>query len=322
MSVVRIERGRLGGPGPVMPVLTVRADEPGPVVVVGGNLHGDECTGIGAVHAVAALLPDVLQRGTVHLYPSLNPKGLEAGTRTIPGDALDPNRAFPGSMRGSPTERHAWRIWSDLMARRPALYIDLHTDSGDAIPYAIVDRVVRGRGQDRMAARCVELAEASGLTVLREYPADRYRRFELDRSLPGALVNGPGVPAVTLEIGPRRRVDPRAVRLAVDGVVGILSALWMARRPAPLHASRRADRVWRRDSGPRTTRNGLLIPVLCPGESFVRGQPLAEIRGLAGEVREVLRAPGPGFVVALSERTHVAVGSATCTIAVPEETRR
>lgn len=319
MSVVRIERGRLGGPGPVMPVVTVRASEPGPAVVVGANLHGDECTGIGVVHRLITELPDTLERGTVHLYPSLNPKGLESATRSIPGDPLDPNRAFPGTMRGSPTERHAWRVWSDIMARRPALYIDLHTDSGDAIPYAIVDRVVRGRNQLRMASRCVELAGASGLTVLREYPADRYRRFELDRSLPGALVNGPGVPAVTLEVGPRRRIDPGAVEVAVAGVLGILSAMWLCRRPAAAHPSRRTDRVWRRDSGPRTSRNGVLVPLLVPGESFRRGHPLAEIRGLGGDVREVLRARTEGFVVALTERTHVAVGAATCTVAVPDE---
>lgn len=303
----------------MMPVLTVRADEPGPSVVVGANLHGDECTGIGVVHALVNQLPTLLTRGSVHLYPTLNPKGLEQATRAVPGDPLDPNRAFPGSMRGSPTERHAWRIWSDLISRRPALYIDLHTDSGDAIPYAIVDRVIRGRAQERMAERCVEVASASGLTVLREYPVERYRRFELDRSLPGALVNGSGIPAVTLEVGPRRRVDPRAVEVAFHAVVGILSSMWMARQPAPLHPTRRADGVWRRDSGPRTGRNGLLIPLLSPGDSFTRGQPLVEVRGLGGDVREVLRAPSRGFMVALTERTHIALGAATCTIAVPEE---
>ncbi len=314
-----IERGFVGGPGPPLPVISVRAPAPGPVVAVGANLHGDECTGIGAAFRLADELPALLDRGTVHLYPSLNPKGLEDGTRRMPGDKLDPNRAFPGSLRGSLAERHAWRVWSDLLARRPALYVDLHTDTCGAIPYAIVDRVLRDEPGDRLAEKIVALAEASGLTVLREYPVDRYRRFELDRSLPGALINGPGVAALTLEVGPRRRLDPDAVDLAVTGVYGVLSALWMVRRSATPHPSRRADRVWRRESGPRTTRAGVLVPRVGPGGSFTRGAPLAELRGLSGELREVLVSPWEGFVVALPEKALVQAGVSCATLAVPEE---
>lgn len=311
----------VGGSGVVVPVITLKGPTAGPTVAVGANLHGDECTGIGAIHALNALLVDVLERGTVHLYPSLNPRGLEEGSRRLPGDSLDPNRAFPGGPRGSVAERHAWRIWTDLVARRPDLYIDLHTDAGGAIPYAIVDRVVRGRGGRALSRRCIELAAASGLTVLREYPPARYRRFELDRSLPGALVNGPGTPAVTLEVGPRRRIEPEAVRIATRGVMGILTALQLLRRPAPRHPSTRDDCAWRRESGPRTTRPGVLIPLVSPGSNFRRGAALAHVRSLSGELREVLRAPTDGFIVALPERTSVGIGVACATLAVPDEGR-
>jgi len=317
---VRRRSGMVGGAGVPMPVITFSAPSPGPTVAVGANLHGDECTGIGVVHTLCTHLASTLLRGKVHLYPSLNPRGLDEGTRRMPGDTLDPNRAFPGAARGSAAERHAWRIWTDLTARRPDLYIDLHTDAGGAMPYAIVDRVIRGRGGRGLARRCVELAAASGLTVLREYPPDRYRRFELDRSLPGALVNGLAIPSVTLEVGPRRRIDPAAVKLATRGVMGILTKLHMARQPAPRHDSVRDDRIWRRESGPRTTRTGVLIPMVRPGDNYRRGAAIAQVRGLAGELREVLRAPCDGFVVSLPERTSVGIGVASATLAVPDET--
>jgi predicted deacylase len=316
---VRRRSSVVGGAGVSMPVVTFSAPLAGPTVAVGANLHGDECTGIGVAYALMDQLAETLICGTVHIYPSLNPRGLDDGTRRMPGDTLDPNRAFPGSARGTPTERHAWRIWTDLTARRPDLYIDLHTDAGGAMPYAIVDRVIRGRGGRLLANRCVELAEASGLTVLREYPPDRYRRFELDRSLPGALVNGLAIPSVTLEVGPRRRIDPNAVRVATHGVMGILTRLHMARRPAPPHPTLRTDRVWRRESGPRTTRSGILIPMIRPGQDYKRGATLSQVRSLSGELREVLRAPCDGFVVSLPERTSVGLGVASATLAVPEE---
>ncbi|HCH64469.1 MAG: hypothetical protein CL927_08915 [Deltaproteobacteria bacterium] len=316
---VRKRVSSVGGSGVHMPVISFTAPLAGPTVALGANLHGDECTGIGVAHALVDQLAASLQRGVVHIYPSLNPRGLDDGTRRMPGDTLDPNRAFPGAVRGTQAERHAWRIWTDLTARRPDLYIDLHTDAGGAMPYAIVDRVIRGRGGRMLAKRCIELAEASGLTVLREYPPDRYRRFELDRSLPGALINELAIPAVTLEVGPRRRIDPEAVRVATRGVLGILTRLHMAQEPAPGHSSLRADRVWRRESGPRTTRTGILLPMVRPGMNFKRGAALTQIRSLGGEIREVLRAPSDGFVVSLPERTSVGLGVATATLAVPEE---
>ena len=53
----------IGGAGVPLPVLTFTAPEPGPTVVVGANLHGDECTGIGVVHSLANQLVGLLLRG-------------------------------------------------------------------------------------------------------------------------------------------------------------------------------------------------------------------------------------------------------------------
>lgn len=313
-----VSRALVPGAGPRLPVVTLDTGVPGPVVVVGANLHGDECTGVGAAHRLVAELPERLERGRVHVYPSLNPLGLEQGSRRLPGDGLDPNRAFPGSARGSRAERHAARVWNDLVARRPDLYIDLHTDTGGALPYAIVDRVVRGSGGSKLARRCRELAARSGLTVLGEYPPDRYKRFDLDRSLPGALVNGPGIPAITLEVGPRRRVDPAAVSTMRDAVFGVLAALGVMHGGGGTHPTRRGDGPWRRESGPRTGRSGVLVPRLMAGEVFARGDVLAEVRSVDGELREALRAPDAGFVVALAEAAWVDIGTACATLAVKD----
>lgn len=316
---VRRSLEQVGGGGPRIPVLTLDSGQPGPVVCVGANLHGDECTGLGVVHVLDRALPGVLTRGRVHLYPSLNPLGLEQGSRRLPGDTLDPNRAFPGGARGSRAERHADRLWQDLLARRPELYLDLHTDTGGAVPYAIVDRVVRGPRSAALAARCRVLAGASGLTVLGEYPPDRYVRFDLDRSLPGALVNGPGIPALTLEVGPRRRVDPEAVEQAAAGVLGVLHSMGMGGVPAAPHPSRVGGGPWRRESGPRTGRSGVLVPLVPPGAQLQRGAALAEVRSLEGEVRERLHAVDAGFVVALPEVAHVEIGTSCATLAVRDE---
>ena len=302
--------------GRTLPVMSVDSGQPGPAVVVTANIHGDEATGVGVVHNLARCLPDLLNKGSVHMYPTLNPGGLTANTRTLPGDGQDLNRMFPGKPRGSAAERHAHCIWKDIQARSPDALIDLHTDVAGAIPYAIVDRVVRVRDRRRLTTLCSRLANASGLTVLAEYPKDRYLRYNLDRSLPGAIVNLAGIPAVTLEVGPRRRLDPEAAAVATGAVLGVLTEIGVLRMPASEDSERRETGRWRRESGPRTNQTGILVPLVRPGDSLSRGTPIAEVRTIDGTVLETLTARATGFVVALPERTHVVPGVAAATIAV------
>lgn len=309
----------VSGAGVPVPVVEMRSPNPGPVVAVVANLHGDECTGIGVAHALIDHLPGALLRGTVFVFPTLNPSGLAAGSRGLPGETLDPNRCFPGDPRGRKGERHASRIWAELMSRKVEVLLDLHTDSGASVPYAITDRVVRGANRAALEAACLGLAEASGLTVLREYPTRRYLQFDLDRSLPGACVNGPGIAAVTLEVGPRRRIDQASVRIGLAAALGVLTAAGVTASPAPRHPTRHDGGPWRRESGPRANRDGVLQTLVEPGADVQPGQVLATVRALNGTMLEALRAERGGFVVALPEVAHVSSGVVCATLAVLDQ---
>ncbi len=305
--------------GGLDPQHRVRAGK-GPVVIVTANIHGDECTGVGAVLRLLPILEATLQRGTVHLYPTLNPEGFERRSRKVPEDDQDLNRLFPGEADGSPSERLAHAVWTDLCARAPDLVIDLHTDAPAALPYALLDRATGLRPAVRgpIEARARALAEASGLTVLQEYPEDRYSRYRLDRSLTGAALNRLHVPTVTVEAGPRLYLATEAVQTVTDAVLGMLHAMEMVPDPAPVHATRVEGGPWRRDSGPRASVTGVLVPRSAPGKMLVRGAIVAEVRSLAGALLEEIRAEADGFVVSLAERTHVVAGVPVCTYALPE----
>ena len=315
MSTVQSSTSALPS-GSELRVISIESGRAGPSVVVTANIHGDEVTGLGVVHNLVRCLPDLLLRGSVHLYPTLNPDGLAAGSRCLPADGQDLNRRFPGVARGAASDRHAHCIWTSIMGHAPSVLVDLHTDTAGALPYAIVDRVlgrVRGRG---LAGKCARLAEASGLTVLREYPRERYLRFELDRSLPGALINGEGIPAVTLEVGPRRQIDPESVAIATTSTLGILTEAGVVNLPAADDPTRQDGGPWRRENGPRTNHKGVLVPRVRPGDRLQRGTPIAEVRTVGGEVLECLNARAQGFVVAMPERAHVVPGVACATLAV------
>ncbi len=293
---------------------------PGPVVVVTANVHGDEVVGVAAAHALDESLASTLCRGSVALYPSLNPRGLASLVRVQPDDGVDMNRVFPGDRHGTAASRSAAAIWTDVLARSPHALVDLHSDSSVSVPYVIVDRatMLRSGAREEMESRLGVLAAATGLLVLHEYPSDEYVRFRLDRSLAGAMVNHAGVPALTLEIGARRTVDPRAVRVASHAVLRVLHSLGMLSEPPPPPDDRPAPGRWRRSAAPRVQAAGLFTPAIAPGATFAEGQVLGTVRALDGTVREVLRADAAGLVVSWSETPWVEPRGVPGTLALKE----
>jgi predicted deacylase len=87
----------------------------------------------------------------------------------------------------------------------------------------------------------------------------------------------------------------------------------MTAEAAPEHPTRVPGGPWRRDSGPRASSAGVLIPRVRPGVLVARGQPVAEVRSLAGALLEEIAAETDGFVVSPTERAHIVAGVPVCT---------
>ena len=187
-----------------------------------------------------------------------------------------------------------------MMGHRPNLVIDLHADSMLSEPYVILDPPARLSGDERahMESTLIGHARATGLMRVHDYADETYLAMRLDRSLSGAMVNHAGVPAMTLEVGPRRALDLNSVTIMLDAVLRVLGHMGMLEHP-PLRVSESdvEGLLWRRTPAPKPTTSGLLVPRVSPGHDFEEGEALAEVRGVLGAVQEVLRAPGPGRVV-------------------------
>ncbi len=302
-----------------VPVIVLQSTVDGPTVVITANLHGDETTGLGVVRGLDTWLRTTPFRGRVVLYPSCNPQGLRAATRAVPSDEGDLNRSFPGDGRGGPTARLADALWQDIVRRAPDAVLDLHADSPDALPYVIVDRPVRCAPvvRARLSERLLELAEGTGLTVLREYPDDAYLQFALDRSLAGAVVNVLGVPAITLEVGPRRQLDPRAVDQAMRGVLGALGQVGVLDHVEPPHATKVVGR-WRRAPTPRARVGGIVARARGVGDRVRAGERLATLHDLYGDLTEEVLAVEDALVVSWVETPWVAAGGLLGTLGVTD----
>jgi predicted deacylase len=235
----------------------------------------------------------------------------------VPGSDGDLNRAFPGDPRGTGAERLAAAVWRDLEQRRPDAVVDLHADSPMAVPYAIVDRAITPLAVQRaeLEARLAAMAEATGLTVLWEYPDERYQRYRLDRSLAGAVVNALAVPAVTVESGPRRRVDPEAVEAAALAARSVLAwAGCVAPRPW-VHPTRVEGR-WERSASLRVRHAGLFVPDLAAGRVFRAGERLGRVWSVDGRVVEEVAATHRGLVISWVDGAWVEPGGIVGTLGI------
>lgn len=299
-----------------LPVLVHEASR-GFVVAITANLHGDELTGLFAAHRLDTLLGSELRNGTVAIYPSLNPPGLRSRTRTVGLEGADLNRSFPGDARGNLAERLAAAIWADVLARKPNLVIDLHADSAQAVPYVLIDRPVSLTGSTRAGMEEVldAAGRATGLLAVRDYPDEEYRRFQLDRSLTGALVNHAGIPSITLEVGPRRIGEPAAIERVVKVLLGLLAEHGLTDGEKP----RRSGPVrWRRTTAWKSTCEGLVVPLATPGATVEEGERIAEIHAIDGRLLDTIAAPESGVVLSWPDTAWTTTGAPVGTFGARE----
>ena len=198
-----------------MPVHVVRGRRDGPRLFVSAAIHGDEILGVEIIRRLLGLKLLRQLRGTLLAVPVVNVYGYTARSRYLP-DRRDLNRSFPGSPTGSMAARLAHLFMTEVVAHCTH-GIDLHTGAVDRtnLPHVRVslerpDAVEMGR-QFR-----VPLILHAGLR---------------DGSLRQA-VHERGVPVLLYEAGEALRLDERAVRIGLRGVVSVMRGLGMLPRAA------------------------------------------------------------------------------------------
>jgi len=98
------------------------------VCIVTGT-HGDELEGQYVCYELNRLLQENIDnlKGSVEIYPALNPLGVDSVKRGFPAFDLDMNRIFPGDSHGHLIEYMASRIMDDLVGAD--MVIDIHSSN-------------------------------------------------------------------------------------------------------------------------------------------------------------------------------------------------
>lgn len=325
------------------PVMIAQGKSDGPVFWVTTGIHGTEHTGPIVVHELMTAELVRSLRGTVIAIPTLNPSGLRTKQRGPYYGNGDPNRLFPkpGQVLKKPgtderplsdLELAYARLYDVIVETHPVGLLDLHNASIGSIPFSLRDPVFfytnRGKSPSQqrataLQARLGELARAIGLTAINEYAADSYAAQNLDRSVSGSILNGAGIPALTIELGSWMHVDPGIVQACLAGLRNALRwAGLLDGSPEPIEgvpvvkpsfAVRRADSVY----APET---GIVHHLVRPGEMFSKGQPLARMTDVFGGPIApddgLVRATADGFVYGWSHGVVRYRGETIMTLAI------
>lgn len=299
------------------PVIVAQGDE-GPVLWLTANIHGGEVAGLAAIQDVLA--PDLPQRlrGAIVAVPTLNPAGLRIGDRRAYYDEHDPNRLFPHHKDGA--EHDDEEIYPSpyaIMAREIAAairgsaeyLIDLHCAWPLSVPFTIRDRVLYREERERPQAEKLQrtldgMARAFGLAVVNEYPARKYIKQELHRSVAGFALNELRIPAFTVELGPTGIVEPHALSAGRQGIENVLMWLGMLPgTPRPITCVPVPDVGYSvcREEHPRVSTAGLVTYRVKAGDVVREGDVIAALRDVyARPIGDgVVRTAKAGWVIGL-----------------------
>lgn len=210
-KTIAIPISRLSDHTPVnLTTYVINGRKDGPVMFVSAAIHGDEIIGVEIIRRLITLKILNRVRGTLILVPIVNAYGFVGLSRYLP-DRRDLNRSFPGNANGSLASQLAHTFMTEIVG--PAQYgIDLHSGA--------VHRVnlpqIRADLDDEDVN---EMARAFGASIM----LDANLR---DGSLRSSAKDN-GCKILLYEAGEALRFDEVAVRVGVNGVLGVMRQVGM-----------------------------------------------------------------------------------------------
>lgn len=293
---------RLAGGTPLeIPVIVINGAHDGPCLWIDGAIHGDEPEGPLMCHILRREVNPSDLHGSLVLVPVINVPAFEAAARGNPLDTFsyDMNRIYPGKPNGYFSERIAW-AHSEWMTKTADLELSIH--SGGAHSY--LSETIFATEDDKSQ----ELARAMGLGW------DLALKSFLPKGNPMASMLEVGKTGITVELGGRSATSPkdfhRVGRVLADAALNVMRHYRMLTGEASY-------------AEPRYTgvQHALLAPVsglFLAEESaefktpMKKGDVIARIYDVYGDLLETLVAPSDGRIFGLRALPNVTVGDWCC----------
>ena len=267
------------------------------ICIVTGT-HGDELEGQYVCYELNRRIREQMEhlKGTVDIYPALNPLGVDSITRGIPMFDLDMNRIFPGSEEGPVPEYVAHRIMEDI--RGADMCVDIHASN------IFLREIPQVRVSEVTARDLIPFARKLNIDYVWVHGAATVLEATLAHSL-----NMAGVPTLVVEMGVGMRITTEYGNQLVDGIFCLMKELgiWDGETVEPKRPIISTDG---QVGFVNANHSGIFLPHVDHWDSIHEGEVIGEILNpLEGRVEEVLHAPGDGMVFTLREYPIVNSGS-------------
>lgn len=288
----------------LLPVVVARAKHnPSPVVGITAAIHGNELNGMRVVQELVASLtenPSLLKQGTLIAVPLLNVPGYLNATRRF-SDGVDLNRIMPGKPNGNESELYAHRIMDRIIKHCDYLF-DLHTASFGRVNTHYV--------------RCDLSSQIVTELATRLEPQLILHSPHSDGTLRGAAAQL-GIHALTVEIGDPQRIQRGMVQEAYSGLTGALEHLGMFEA----HTEHIQEDVicCHRSYWMYTERGGLLNVHPALGEHLKKGDEVARLRNVWGDLVVRFYAPEDSVVIGKSTNPTAGAGSRIVHLGIVEK---
>lgn len=290
-KIVRLIVGRLPSDTRIhLSVHVYRSQNPGPIVLILGGVHGDEINGVEIVRRTIRLGHfEELRKGTVIAIPVLNIYGFNNFSRDVP-DGKDVNRSFPGSLSGSLASRVARMLTKNIL---PLIDfgIDFHTGGNMRFNYPQIRFSKGDEASEQLANQF-----AAPVTISTKTIPKSLRKAALDL----------GKPIIVYEGGENLRFDGFCIEKGMAGIQRVLVAHKMLEEapPAP-EGVFIENRMWLRAKRP-----GMFRWWKQSGQKVTKGEPLGVINDPYGQEEIQVKSPRDGFIIGHNNAPVVGQGDA------------
>lgn len=273
------------------------AEDTGKRVAVVTGIHGDELEGqyicYQLVKQITANMKNL--KGTVDIYPAINPLGMESASRAVPITGMDMNKVFPGSDTGAFAENIAKTLVQDL--RGADIVVDIHSSNIfiREIPQ------VRIRSKDESLVHYAKMLNTDMIWVHESGAVG-------DGSLAETLI-AQGIPTLVVEMGVGHRIDIEYCEQLLRGIFNLMNkvGVWSEEQHGISHPMLSADGSVH---VVHSNGSGIFIPCVEHNNWIAKGSPLGEIvTPITGTVEQEITAPVDGVIFSLREYPIVYEGS-------------
>jgi predicted deacylase len=288
-----------------IPVTVHHGSNSGPVLSLISGIHGSEYAPILSMQRLAGLIDPRQLSGTLIIVHVANIPAFTARTIYLsPNDLKNLNRAFPGNVNGTVTERIASTLKTEVILRSDYV-VDIHAgDANEGLRPSYTAYYAEAGGQE-VIDESKRIAIAFGLGTIVEFSGS-YQSVD-DAIYTSAQAVTLGIPAIDIESGELGKTDDQYITPIIDGAQNIMRELKMIEGDLnlpeyPLFINDRAL-VY-------SSHDGIFYadPKVKTGDYISKGTQLGVITDYHGTELETVEAPSAGILLILFRTPPVNAG--------------